>query len=145
MSGKLPTASLLIPCACLHGVPDAFVDQVQTELRFKSKFAKRLIRETEYGTLRAGRRVPAAETLPVVSTETGRTLGRATIMEVRWLSLKEALSSDLLRFEYTNDSRQLRKDLTTIYPRLTDDSWVTFFRFKFVQRTVRRRDIGRSG
>ena len=107
------------------------VDRVQTELQFLEKYAERLRTRKKHGTLRAGRRLPATLTLSVAITETGEDLGMVVIDEVRWMKLKDIDTQEILRYEYPSNVRDLKKDLHTLYPQLTEDSWVTFFRFRF--------------
>ena len=107
------------------------VDRVQDELQFVEKYAARLRARRKHGTLRAGRRIPSSAVLPVRITETNEELGRVVIEEVRWLKLKEINTPEVLRYEYPDNPKDLLKDLHVLYPQLTNNSWVTFFRFRF--------------
>jgi hypothetical protein len=84
----------------------------------------------EYGTIREGRRLPAALRLPIVSTETRRELGTALIREVRWVRFRDINRPDILMLEYTRNIDELRQDLVKLYPTLKENSWITFFRFE---------------
>jgi hypothetical protein len=106
------------------------VSRVQSELRFQTKFGARLKAGGEYGTIRAGKRVPISLRLPIVSTEARREIGTALINEVRWIQFRDIDRPDILALEYTQNIRVLRSDLLHLYPYLTEDSWVTFFRFR---------------
>jgi len=114
-----------------RSVPGDTVDRVQEELQFRLKYRERLAARNKHGTIRAGRRIPAAMSLVVRITETGEYLGKVVIEEVRWLRLKEIASPEILTREYPSDPEKLKVDLVTIYPELQDDSWITFFRFRF--------------
>ncbi len=107
------------------------VERVQTEIQFVAKYRERLHQRRKHGTIRAGRRVPASLVLPVRITETGEIIGNAEILEVRWLKLRHINTPEILDYEYPSDIGALRKDLDALYPGINDDSWVTFFRFKF--------------
>lgn len=112
-------------------MPKETVERVQEELQFVAKYKERLVARNKHGTIRAGRRIPAAMKLAVRITETGEYLGKIAIEEVRWLKLKEIGTPEILSFEYPSDLEELKIDLVTIYPELNEDSWVTFFRFRF--------------
>lgn len=107
------------------------IDRIQEELQFVRKYRERLVTRRKHGTIREGKRIPASMKLPVRITETGEYLGEVAVEEVRWLRLKEIATPEILRYEYPSNPKELRKDLIAIYPNLTDESWVTFFRFRF--------------
>ncbi len=108
------------------------VDRIQDELQFVAKYKAKLKKREKHGTIREGRRAPIAMQIPVRITETGEELGSVVIDEVRWLKLKEIGTPEILRYEYPSDLVALRKDLSSLYPELTKESWVTFFRFRFL-------------
>ena len=108
------------------------VDRVQDRLEFNNKYREALIGRTSDGTIRAGKRIPPESlALPVTISGSGESLGTVRVDEVRWLHLREIANPQILRHVYPFEAGALILDLKSIYPALTDESWVTFFRFHF--------------
>lgn len=115
----------------------AVVDGVQAELTFVERYRDRLKTRRKHGTIREGRRIPGALTLPVRVSPSGDFMGNVLIEEVRWLRFSEINSPEILRYEFPSNIESLTSDLQAIYPTLKPDSWVTFFRFRFVDEAPR--------
>ena len=111
------------------------IDRVQEELQFVSKYREELAARRKHGTIREGKRVPARMSLPVRISESMEELGEVEIIEIRWLRLSEIDTPEIMQHEFPREVEELRKDLFTLYPNLTDSSWVTFFRFRFANET----------
>ena len=110
------------------------VDYIQRDLKFLSKYVKMLEEGRKNSTLRKGRRVPLKMTLPVFEAETNRKVGDAEIIEVRWVKLKDALSSkEILRSEGTSNPEELLEELKAIYGDISLEEWFTFFKFKYIK------------
>lgn len=107
-------------------------EAVQGELSFLSRHHARFRSGGIFGTIRQGRRVPASLELPLVDANTRERLGKAEILEVRWLKLVEIDQPSIMRFEFTQSPAELASSLRRLYPTLQDDSWVTFIRFRMV-------------
>jgi hypothetical protein len=114
----------------MSGAPST-VDRLQDELQFVQKYASRLKTRGKHATIREGRRIPTAMTLPIRITETGEFIGNAQIEELRWLRLRDINSPEILNEEFPKNVLDLVDDLKELYPTLRNDSWVTFFRFRF--------------
>ena len=108
------------------------VDYVQRDLKFMSKYVRMLKEGRKTSTLRRGRRVPMRMVLPVFEAETNRKVGDAEIVEVRWVRLKDALSSgEILKSEGVSTPGELEAELRAIYGDLDPEEWFTLFRFKY--------------
>lgn len=112
-----------------------YLYRIERAIWFRSKFKDVLASGIKRGTLRMGRRVPAAEVLPVILAETRERIGDAHITGLAWLRY-----GDLPRFpsileeEYPHDTTEIDQEMKVVYPTLAADDWVTFYGFTFVPR-----------
>ena len=109
------------------------IDRIDNLIQFQERFKKHAT--LGKGTLRMGRRIPKFLTLPVVLTENKEIFGYIKIDLLIWLQFKDIIKHpEIIRREYP-DYKNILKDIKTIYPNLKRNTWMTFYGFKFLQRS----------
>lgn len=83
-------------------------------------------------TLRLGVRYPVSMRLPIVETESEMIRGVVTLREygcLPWGSVRER--PHILSAEHPSDLTELHGEMLTIYPSMTDNSWMTYYLFSY--------------
>ena len=108
------------------------IDRIDNLIQFQKRFKKHAT--LGRGTLRIGRRIPKSLILPVVLTESKEIIGYIKIELLIWLQFKDIIRHpEIIKREYP-DYKNILKDIKTIYPDLKQDTWMTFYGFKFLKK-----------
>jgi hypothetical protein len=109
------------------------IDRIDNLIQFQERFKEHAT--LGKGTLRMGRRIPKSLMLPVMLTESKKIIGYIEIELLIWLQFKDiSKHPEIIKREYPNYKNILR-DIKTVYPSLKPNTWMTFYGFKFLQRS----------
>jgi hypothetical protein len=105
---------------------------------FQRKWFQPLEEGEKTGTLRRGRRVPWGVQLLAVERETSLVRGVVHVEELAWLAWREVPQRrDILAHEYPKEWGALKREMETVYPGLSADEWVSYYRIKYESMLLR--------